>query len=100
MVMTEYDDCVQRAERLASAHDACLAGKPVRLGLVKDEDVNIYLRHLVLTEQSWRDPSAFLAVSRDGRTILLVRNLDTVWLVHCRFINAVQRNGVNFCTYI
>ncbi|XP_065198998.1 uncharacterized protein LOC135830698 [Sycon ciliatum] len=61
MVMTEYDDCVQRAERLASAHDACLAGKPVRLGLVKDEDVNIYLRHLVLTEQSWRDPSAFLA---------------------------------------
>lgn len=70
--MAEYDDCVQRAERLAAAHDALLAGKPIRPGLVKDEDVNIYLRHLVLTEQSWKGVCPFLFVSTSSAPPKLV----------------------------
>ena len=62
LIMAEYDDCVQRAARLAAARDAYLHGKAVKVGIVKDEDVHIFLRDLVLKQQSWKKVTSFLTV--------------------------------------
>lgn len=62
-LLAEYDDCVQRADRLAEARDAYLNGDPVKVGIIKEEDVAIFLRDSVLKQQSWKKVTALLTVS-------------------------------------
>lgn len=78
-IMQEYDDAVQRAERLSAARDNFLTGKSNPPTLVTLEDLTIYTRWLVCHLHSLRTIHHYLQVGRtDGRTdhSVLVRALS------------------------
>lgn len=90
-IMQEYDDAVQRAERLSAARDNFLTGKSNPPTLVTPEDLTIYTRWLVCHLHSLRTIHHYLQVGRtDGRTdhSVLLRALGgrgnsvshTIWL--------------------
>ena len=65
--MEEYQDCLQRARRLAVACEATLAGSDSAMSVVTVEDLLIYTRWFVCMLHSAKRINAFVRVS--GNTI-------------------------------
>ncbi|CAD5114437.1 DgyrCDS3568 [Dimorphilus gyrociliatus] len=59
-IMAEYNDCLQRATRLASARESFLTGEDKGIMHVRLEDVIIYLRWLVSSLQANKTSSFYL----------------------------------------
>lgn len=64
--MEEYQDCLQRARRLAVACEAVLAGSDSAMSVVTMEDLLIYTRWLICMLHSVKAFHAFIRVSNKG----------------------------------
>ena len=64
-IMAEYNDCMERAQRLSAVREAFLEGKsnPNAAIHVKQDDLLIYLRWLVCHLQSLKKFNQFMRVS-------------------------------------
>ncbi len=62
--MEEYQDCLQRARRLAVACEAVLAGSDSAMSVVTMEDLLIYTRWLICMLHSVKAFHAFIRVSK------------------------------------
>ena len=63
-IMEEYQDCLQRARRLAVACEATLAGSDSAMSVVTMEDLLIYTRWLICMLHSVKAFHAFIRVSK------------------------------------
>ncbi|KAM6185181.1 uncharacterized protein ACDL77_013984 [Rhynchocyon petersi] len=70
-IMQEYNDAVQRAERLSVARENFLMGKNSSLSLVTQEDLAIYTRWLVCHLHSFKTVHHYLKVSQKFQSIFL-----------------------------
>ena len=61
--MEEYQDCLQRARRLAVACEATLAGSDSAMSVVTMEDLLIYTRWFICMLHSVKKINAFVRVS-------------------------------------
>ncbi len=61
--MSEYNDCLTRARRLAVAHEAYLMGKPPAHNAITEEDLMIYTRWLTCYVHSVKKIHSYIRVS-------------------------------------
>ncbi len=63
--MSEYLDCIQRAQRLSVARDSFLNGDHTDIMHIKRDDIEIYLKWLVTHLHATKKFNQFLRVSFD-----------------------------------
>lgn len=71
-IVNEYNDCTQRAYRLAAAHEAYICNRDNALSTIKLEDLLIYLRWFVSHLHSMNRFHQYLKVSSECHMLLLV----------------------------
>ena len=63
-IMLEYNDCIQRAQRLSAAHESYMYNDNNALIAVKKDDLLIYLRWLISHLHSTKRFNQYMRVSR------------------------------------